>query len=339
MKLYTDITGKFQMYIPLNWEYKNPSLYKEIESGRPQAFGTYGKLLGAFQISCKKVTEHISNLIKTRKEIIQSSNSEQLLFSEMLLAEENLENYMFSCAVDDHYFFATYILTDKKKELRKKYEEELQDVRTALKSIKFIKPEFRQIVSSKRRFNLFMTSIAATVDLMNKAHQNESLIEYVALSANRIDALLRLSIILTKQIEGRSDEIDTKYLFQAETDKAIMERKIYKIVLEKGIINQTIFEDLEELYKERNKVIHRYIITDIRTEDIGRIAYDYQQLSDKIEVIINQIEEKQYKMKLGIHKDNDKLAMLDDFRFKELISNIRDKHGNLRVKEILGEKI
>jgi len=327
------------MYIPEKWEYKNPSLYQEINDKKPQAFGAYGELIGAFQISCKLVTDHISKLIETRKETIQSSDSQKLIFSETQTNTADVEMYMFSCAVDDHYFFATYIISDRKPELKAKYEEELADVRKALSSIKFIKPEYREIVSANRRFDMFMASIAATIDLLNKAGENGSLIEYVALTANKIDALLRLSIILSKQIEEGNNLIDTKYLFQAETDKTIMERTIYKTVLEKGIISQSIFEELEELYKKRNKVIHRYIITDIRTEDIKKIVFEYYQLGDKIDSIINGLEKKQNDLQVGIHKNSDSLGKMKETMLNEVISKVRDKHGDIETDNILGKKI
>jgi len=327
------------MYIPKKWEYKNPSLYQKIDDKRPHAFGVYGELIGAFQISCKVVNDHIAELIKTRKEPVQSSDSKKLSFSEMLSKTANVEMYIFSCAVDDHYLFATYTITDRKPELKTKYEEELTEVRKALSTIKFIKPAYREIVSANRRYDLFMASIAATIDLMNKATESGSLIEYVALSANKIDALLRLSVILSTQIEEENDIIDTKYLFQTETDKAIMERTIYKTVLEKGIISQSIYEELEELYKKRNKVIHRYIITDIRTEDIKKIAFEYYQLSEKIAKIINSLEKKQNDLNVGIHKNNDTLGMMKDSMLKEVISKVRDKHGDIDMDNILGEKI
>ena len=87
-----------------------------------------------------------------------------------------------------------------------------------------------------------MASIATTIDLKNRAIENNSFIEYVVLSANSIDASLRLSIILISQIENKNDEIDTNLLFQSESDKPIMEREIYKQSLDKGIISQEIYE-------------------------------------------------------------------------------------------------
>jgi hypothetical protein len=168
MKPYTDSTGKFQMSIPINWEYKNPSLYRHTDEGTPQAFGMYDEALGAFQISCKTITEHIIKLINTRKEVIQSSDSENLQFSEQLISTGNQNVYAFSCAVDDHYLFATYIVTPTAR-TKGKVESELAEVRDVLSSVKFIKPEFRNIIVTQRRLDLYMSSIATIMQLKNEA--------------------------------------------------------------------------------------------------------------------------------------------------------------------------
>ena len=327
MKLYTDFTGKFQMYIPLNWEYKNPSLYRRTEEGTPQAFGFYDKSLGAFQLSCKKVTEHIKKLIETRNEPIQSYDSEKLIFSEQFIPSDKQFFYAFSCAVDDHYFFATYIV-EPKKSLLKKIELELEEVRKVLASVIFIKEQFRQIVITKRRFDFYMSSIATIIVLKNKAIERDSYIEYVVFSANHIDALLRLSIILTDQITNKNEYIDLKLLFQSDTDKAIMERTIYQKCLEKKIINQGLFDELERLYKERNKVIHRFIITDIRTEDIYDLAYEYQNLFEKINSLISRLEAEQKKIKIGVWGNHSETGMTDEEKTL-LRTKIKDKQGQL----------
>lgn len=339
MKLYTDHSGKFQMYIPIDWQYKNPTYYNTVNDNNPQAFALYDDMLGAFQISCKPVNEHILDLIKKRKEPIQSSDSKTLLFSETTNVSEGIEVYMFTCAVDDHFLFATYTITDKEEKLRAKYNEELNKVRKTLSTVKFIKPKFRQKVISLRRFDLFMASIAATIDLKNRAMQNNSFIEYVILSASSIDALLRLSIILTSQVENQNDEIDTTLLFQSESDKAIMEREIYKRTLDKGIISQEMYDELEDLYKQRNRVVHRYIITDIRTDEVFKIAYNYAMLNDKVGSIVNSIEQEQVKQKVGIHKNNVKLGIKPDkMELEKIISNIKDKHGKIKYDNILDQE-
>ena len=331
MKLYTDFTGKFQMYIPLNWEYKNPSLYRPTEEGTPHAFGFYDKYLGVFQLSCKKVTKHIKELIETRKEPIQSSDSKHLIFSEQFIPSDKQLFYAFSCAVDDHYFFATYIVKPKKS-LLNKIEFELEEVRKVLASVKFIKEQFRQILITERRFDLYMASIATIIELKNNAIKKDSYIEYVVFSANHIDALLRLSIILINQITNKNEDIDLRLLFQSETDKKIMERTIYKKCLDNKIINHDLFNELERLYEERNKVIHRFIITDIRTEDIYKLAFEYQNLFDKIDSLISSLEEVQIKLKIGVWGKQSQTGMTDD-EMKIFRTKIKDKQGLLPEKK------
>lgn len=339
MKLYTDHSGKFQMYIPIDWQYKNPTYYNTVNDSNPQSFALYDDMLGAFQISCKPVNEHISKLIKGRNEPIQSSDTKTLVFSENINISKNMEVYMFSCAVDDHFLFATYTIADKKENLRDKYDEELCKVRETLSTIKFVKPEFRDKVVAIRRFGLFMASLATTVDLKNRAIQNNSFIEYAILSANSIDALLRLSIILTSQIENKNDDIDTNLLFQSESDKPIMEREIYKQTLSKGIISQAMYDDLEKLYTQRNRVVHRYIITDIRTDEIFDISHNYAILDSKIGDIVNNLEQEQVKQKVGIHKNNNDLGTKPNgVELERIISCIKDKHGNINYHNILDQE-
>ena len=98
-----------------------------------------------------------------------------------------------------------------------------------------------------------MASIATTIQLRNNSIKHKSFIEFIALSANHIDALLRLSIIYNDQIVNNNKEIDTTLLFQNESDKPIMEKDIYKKALEKNIITQEIYDKLFTLYGERNK--------------------------------------------------------------------------------------
>lgn len=243
------------MFIPVEWEYKNPSFYK-TDKREPESFGKYEKMIGAFQVSCKEVNEHIAKLIKANNLTIQSSDSEKLNFMEKLVEVSDSHNYMWLCAVDDHFIFITYILNSKKHRTKRGIQE-FEQVRKALDNIKFIKPQFRDIVIAHYRYNLFMKSIMATLDLRNRAFENGAFIELVVLTANHIDALLRIAIILTNQLEQRNSDIDISLLFQSQTDKPVMEKEIYKKALAKKIIDQKLFDELTDLYNERNKVVHR----------------------------------------------------------------------------------
>jgi hypothetical protein len=330
MKLYTDITGKFQMFIPVEWEFKNPTFYKNQNT--PNAFGQYDNTVGAFQISCKPINQHISELIKGKDLTIQKSE-EQLQFTEDIAQTKKFHTYLWMCAVDDHFILITYIF-DSKISKRKSTINELSSVRKTIASLKFIKPQYRDIILSQRRYGLFISSMAASIDLRNKALENGSFIELVILIANRIDGLLRLSIILTNQLENNNSEIDSSILYQSEDDKPLMERQIYKISFERKIIDKKLYDELELLYKERNKVVHRYIITDIRTEDVLNIAKEYSEIEDKVDKIISELEIRQYTLKVGINNGDLRPGeKLDSLEMKKLLTSVRDKHGRIKWKQ------
>jgi uncharacterized protein YutE (UPF0331/DUF86 family) len=338
LKLFTSDNGKLQMFIPIEWEYKNPSLYK-TDKKAPDSFGKYEKMIGAFQVSCKEVNEHILGLIKANNLPIQSSDSEKLNFLEKLVDTGGSHNYMWLCAIDDHFILVTYIL-ESRKHRTKKGIIEFENVRQALDNIKFVKPQFRDIVIAQNRYELFMKSIMATLDLRNRAMENGSFIEFVALTANHIDALLRTAIILTNQLEQGNSDIDISLLFQSHIDKPVMEKEIYKKALDRKIIDQKLFDDLTELYNERNKVVHRYIITDIRTEDILQIAIRYDELDSKIWELVSKLEKKQFADKVGLYgngvepgtepKDN----LMTKFEY-----GIKDKHGRIKLPERRNDKV
>ncbi len=332
LKIFTAETGKLQMLIPIEWEYKNPSLYK-TDKKAPESFGQYEKMLGAFQISCKEVNEHISGIIAANKLNAQSSDKDKLDFLEKLVVAEKSHNYMWLCAVDDHFILVTYIVNTRQHNFKRGILE-FKQVRDALATIKFIKPQFRDIVIAQNRYTLFMSSIAATIDLRNRALENGSFIEFIILTANHIDALLRSAIVLTNQLEQGNSDIDTTVLFQSETDKPIMEKEIYKRVLDRNIIDKKLFDELTVLYNERNKVVHRYIITDIRTEDILRIASRYDELDDKVWALTSSLEKKQFEQKIGLYgKGIEPGAESKDELKIKLQYQLRDKHGRIKLPE------
>jgi hypothetical protein len=333
VKLFTSEDGKLQMFIPVDWQYKNPSFYKGQSA--PESFGKYDKMLGAFQVSCKLVNDHIKTIIAANELEIQSSEVDHLDFVQKLVESHKTHNFMWLAAVEDHFIIVTYILGSRQHNT-KKGKLEFEQVFNALKNIKFIKPQFRNSVIAQNRFNLFMSSIAATIDLRNRAIDNGSFIEYIVLTANHIDAMLRSAIILTNQLENGNKDIDTSILFQSETDKPIIEKEIYKRALDKKIIDQTLFDELFLLYNDRNKVVHRYIITDIRTEEILEIAMKYDKIDVKINSILNALEKRQFDLGIGLYAGGVEPGQEVDSKFLERLKfQIRDKHGRINLSNSL----
>jgi uncharacterized protein YutE (UPF0331/DUF86 family) len=65
-----------------------------------------------------------------------------------------------------------------------------------------------------------------------------------------------------------------------------MERKIYRQALDLGIITAEINSKLEALYNERNKVVHRYIITDFKTRNFYQIICDYELICETVRIAL-----------------------------------------------------
>jgi len=186
----------------------------------------------------------------------------------------------------------------RKKSKTKQY---LKVVKQTLQSVRVIPKDDRERAIGLDKFDNFLGSLVTSFDITNKALENYSYIELVAITSNQIDAYLRISIVLMKQLNNNTNDIEVKYLFQGNEDKGIMERKIYKEALTLNIITNEIFEELNKLYDKRNRVIHRYIISYLKTVEITKLAVDYLDVAEKIRLILKKIEDDQMDRKIGIH--------------------------------------
>ncbi len=139
----------------------------------------------------------------------------------------------------------------------------------------------------------FMAGYGAAVQLMRRAQGLGCFVEAVCLSTSVIDASLRIGIILKHQLTNRTEEMLNLLLNQSEGDPILLEREIYKIAKGKHVIDDSQFKLLNELYGKRNRIIHRYIISDITTQDVVDIAKQYDALLDSIHETIKGLEDEQ----------------------------------------------
>lgn len=328
-KLFIDPEGKFQFSIPILYEYKNINFKKS--TGEPHAFAKYDQKDDyAFQISCKLINKQIKKIISTNKLEIHKFKAERLEFIERYSHTKDMHTYIWMTAVEDHFIFATFII-DKNAIERNK--DELSNVRNSLQTVKFIPYHQRDIALAHRRYNLFIASTATVIEQKNKALEKGAFVEFVILTFNRIDSILRNSIFLKDQLITSSNLINTNSLYQSESDKIINERDIFIMALKKGIIDKKNYNELERLYKERNKVVHRYIITDIRTEDIVLIAEDLYEIEKILENIIYSLESEQFDKNIGIYANRPPGLSLSQSQHELIKSWIRDKTGRINIKD------
>ncbi len=86
------------------------------------------------------------------------------------------------------------------------------------------------------------------------------------------------------------------------------------------------------LYGLRNKVVHRYIISDLKTNDIIKLVADYMDIHEIIGSKVGVLEDEQFANGIGIYggEDNPK-EPIDTARMKGLLTELRDKHANKQI--------
>ena len=175
-----------------------------------------------------------------------------------------------------------------------------------------------------------MQGMAAAAELHARAGKQGCFVESVCLCASIIDAALRMGIILKHQLITRSSDLLPELLYQGSSDTPISERGIYRRALDDGVIDQDTFSELNDLYSSRNRVVHRYIISEITTREVLDIALRYEQLKDRITRVVEILEGEQVRENVGmtVRKDN-------EFELPELLSFSRKKHGDDDLSEKL----
>lgn len=320
MKYFTEPQGRFVIKVPTEWQYKN--VFFGYEEKSPFSFELYENPVGAFQISCYSEKEKPIN--KNVK--IQKANHRNLDFIKARMDDDEFNMHLWYATVEDHMFMAKYIY-DPNKENDPEIKVELKKVEECLATLEFLSEDNRILAISFDKYEKFMASLAASFDLKSKAIENKSLIEFVIITANQIDAYLRLSLVMIKQLDDKTNDIAIQLLYQGETDPPMMERKIYKEAKDHKIISEDVFNGLESLYKSRNKVVHRYVISEFKTRDLYQIAYEYEIICEEVRLVMRDIENRQFSERIGIYGDGqDPQEEPDEKYLKLLFSQVNDKH-------------
>jgi hypothetical protein len=326
MKHWTEPNGNFIVNIPIEWQYKNVVVENEIEKS-PYSFAPYEESLGCFQISCYPLTEHGIN----PNFPIQKNNSKIEWFASRM-EDKEFEVLLFHAQVDDLLCMAKYIYSSEYKN-DKRINEQLEKVKLALDSFMVIPQSDRELAANLDKHDNFLASLAASYDLLMNAYESESYIELVVILSNQIDAFLRLAIILKEQLEKETNDIEVKYLFQGVNEKGIAERIIYAKAHDLKIVDNETFTKLNDLYNLRNRVMHRYIISFLKTRDIVKLVYEYSIVNEKIRLILKSYEEIQFGKGFGIYGIGYcKEDIFDEPEYRRVFSMANDKHLIKKMK-------
>ena len=123
-------------------------------------------------------------------------------------------------------------------------------------------------------------------------------------------------------------------IFQSQKDKAISEREIYRRAHAASVIDNALFTRLQSLYDDRNRVVHRYIISRITTEEVLNIAIGYEDIITAISKRIKEIEALQIQQGVGITVQGPALEGEEGRNFVEEMAD--EKHTAALARLIRG---
>lgn len=257
----------------------------------------------------------------------QEKGTDNLVFIEEFMPGTKFDMFLWLALVDKHFLIAKYIYNTEDRD-SDNINKEIVKAKKALETLVFLEEEYREQALASYQFDKFMFSLVSSRTLTSLAYKNNNPIELVVLLANQIDAGLRLAILLHQQIETKSQYIDIKLIQQKEDDRVVMEKTIYKTALEKGIIDEQLNSELIFLYNQRNKVIHRYIISDITTKEVKEISINYSLMEQKVSEVVVGLEKKQFEEKVGFYGKKPADTPLTREQEVFLQNGINEKHAD-----------
>lgn len=181
------------------------------------------------------------------------------------------------------------------------------------------------------RLAAFMAGMHAAAELFARAAKSGFCVEVIILGAALVDASLRIGLILNAQLQSGSTAIDNSLLSHGTSSK-LSERDVFRRAAKESVVDADLLRELEELYDARNRVVHRYIITDISTDDAMRIAMRYEAVIPLVGACIGRLEQSQAERGVGMATTVGPLDVVDQL---EHDSRVAAKHGKWWLARII----
>ena len=315
MRRFIDDKGIFEIKIPSTWKY---SLLNE----RVHTFQDFKAWqMGTFQISFIHLNQEtkdgffhkVRNLTKTL--INQIS-----YYSYPDITQDGFTTKTWTTITYDKIvLFSLTIAREHENDIN----EQISLVRNVISGFKLIEKQKSEFELAWYRLDSFIQGVAATEYMINNAVEHKCFIEMTILFASQIDAFLRIGIILQTQINDKSTAIAKEWIYQGMADKKKTEKDVYQASRALGIIDDNTFNVLHKLYEDRNRVVHRFIISEITASEIEQIALRYYLERERIKRLVYSIESKQIELNLGMTRKGSKFKEDDFHRL------IKEKMGGL----------
>ncbi len=298
LKRFIDDPGTFEVKVPFTWKYS-------IKDGKVHTFQEYEIWKSnAFQLSINpfKDETHKNNFIAQTKQLTPVDIDGTTYYAYADNKDKDFTVKAWTIMLNDRRILFTYThpnSADPDLDNRT-IEEKEKIVFECIKSFKLIDDAERNAQLNSYRFDVFLQGVGATSLISSKAVENKAFIEATCLFASQIDALLRIGIVLKNQLVNNNSDIELEWIYQGLADKKKSEKDVYTKAKDLGIIDETLFKELYTLYDDRNRVIHRFIISEITYAEVEEISYKYYKMREKINSLIYDIEAEQIRLNVGM---------------------------------------
>jgi hypothetical protein len=142
-------------------------------------------------------------------------------------------------------------------------------------------------------FANFLISFGAARKLLERAQERGSLIEGMVVYVSLIDGLLRMSLVLDKQLAGNfTGDIDD-YIQQVTAGPKFTEKMIYTEARQRNLIDDALRDEIIDLYNKRNAVIHRFFLEGMTYTSLEPLLDRYEIAYHRCYDVVNDLEERQ----------------------------------------------
>lgn len=302
MKKFIDDRGIFEIKVPFDWSYSLHNDHIHTFDGS-EVWGDTSFQLSISRIPDEKEKIELARLLGYLPQTLVGGLDLRSQDDELHESEEGffVTKTWNTIIGDDVLFFTfTYETVPDKKMYKKLEDEKLPIIYDIITTFQFLPEELRERLLNSYRFEMFLQGIGATNVILKKAFENNAFIEATCVLSNQIDSLLRICIVLRRQIINSNDLIETEWVYQGKNDKKKSEKDVYKKAKELSIIDEELYNELFALYEDRNRVIHRFIISEITMAEVERISHEYYLIREKMKNIMADIESEQIKLNVGM---------------------------------------
>jgi len=298
MKRFIDKNGTFEIKVPVTWRYS----LNESEIHTFQEYDIWKH--DAFQISFHNLDtpEKEKRFLAYTKSLteLKDVGDEVYRLQDKVEDDFTVKAWMKLCENKVVTFTLTHSNSPDGELDNQPIDEKVSTVHSIISDFHLIDQDKSQDYINSYQFDMFIQGVGATALILNKAVENKAFFEATCILGNQIDALLRIAIVLKSQIINSDSKIESEWIHQGLTDKKKSEKYVYKKALELGIIDQNKYDELFKLYEDRNRVIHRFIISNITLAEVEKIAFSYYQMTDSINKIVYDIEMEQIRLGVGM---------------------------------------